>query len=215
MAIRPITSLVARDYYLPRLAPVFYQADAAVHWEMSMAYRASGWLTPAFHYAFRELMVHAGARYRLLCPVYCLMPEHLHLVWVGLRVESDQLRAMAFLRTYLKPLLSPAELQHQAYDHVLRDEERRRNAFAATCGYILANPVEAGLVKRPEEYPFAGAIVPGYPGWHPGDVRFWPRFWKLYGISKDPAASTVKRPINRMSDASEAGQKGPRPALGP
>ena len=209
MAIRPTTSLVSREYYLPRLAPVFYQADAVVHWEMSVAHRRTGWLTPAFHYAFREVMVHAGARYGLLCPVYCLMPDHIHLVWMGLRLDSDQRHAVAFLRTYVGPLLSPAELQHQPYDHVLRDEERRRNAFAATCGYILENPVEAGLVARRDGYPFSGAIVPGYPKWHPRDARFWPRFWALYAKSKDPAASMVKRPLDRTNAIREATPKSP------
>ena len=199
MAIRPTTSLASREYYLPRLEPVFYQADAVVHWEMSVSYRRTGWLTPVLHYAFREIMVHAGARYGLLCTVYCLMPDHIHLVWMGLRLNSDQLHAMAFLRTYLRPLLSPVKLQHQPYDHVLHDQERRRSAFASTCGYIVENPVEAGLVKRPEEYPFAGAIVPGYPRWHPCDVRLWPRVGALYAKSKDPAASMVKRPFDRMA----------------
>jgi hypothetical protein len=198
MAIAPTTSLVSRANYLPRLAPVFYQADAVVHWELSVSHRRTGWLTPALHYAFREIMVHAGTRHGLLCPVYCLMPDHFHMVWMGLRLEANQLHAMAFVRTYLGPLLAPAELQHQAYDHVLRDQERRRNAFAATCGYVLANPVQAGLVARPEEYPFSGANVPGYPRWHPCDKRFWARFWALYAKTKDPAASMIKRPADRL-----------------
>ena len=32
---------------------------------------------------------------------YCLMPDHLHLVWMGLKLESDQLNGMAFLRKHL------------------------------------------------------------------------------------------------------------------
>ncbi len=204
MTLRPITSLASRDYYLPRLDPVFYQADAVVHWEMSISHRRTGWLTPAFHQGFREIMVHAGARYRLLCPVYCLMPDHMHLVWMGLRLDSDQLHAMAFLRTYLRPLLTPANFQHQAFDHVLRDKERRRNAFAGTCGYILENPVQAGLVKRREEYPFGGAVVPGYPRWHPCDARFWHRFWAFYAKSKDLAASTIKRPVDKLNGATDS-----------
>ncbi len=113
MAIRP-TSLASRKYYLPRLDREFYQADAVVHWELNTCYRRTGWLSPALHGSFREIMVHACARGGLFCPVYCLMPEHIHLVWMGLQLSSDQLQAMAFLRTYLTPLLSPVKLQHQA-----------------------------------------------------------------------------------------------------
>ena len=57
---------------------------------------------------FRELMLHAAAREGLACPVYCLMPDHIHLVWMGLRRNSDQINGMAFLRTYLEPALHPA-----------------------------------------------------------------------------------------------------------
>lgn len=50
-------------------------------------------------------MLHAAAREGLFCPAYCLMPDHLHLVWMGLRLDSDQLNGMSFLRTYLEPAL--------------------------------------------------------------------------------------------------------------
>src|SRR5436190_3601098 len=115
---------------------------------MSISHRRTGWLTPAFHYAFREIMVHAGARHSLLCPIYCLMPDHIHLVWMGLRLDSNQTNGMAFLRTYLEPKLAPAQFQPQAQDKVLRGEARQRNAFAGVCSYIWANPVRAGLMTE-------------------------------------------------------------------
>jgi len=198
MGLRPITSAASRSYYLPRLKPVFYQADAIVHWEMTVSHRSTGWLSQMLHCRFREIMVHTTARYALICPVYCLMPDHLHLVWMGLRPDSDQLHATSFLRTFLKHLLAPAKFQHQAFDHVLRDEERRRNAFAELCTYILANPTRKGLVAKPEDYPFSGAILPGYPSLNPFDARFWPRFWDIYVKSKMPEASMIKRPIDRL-----------------
>src|SRR5439155_11464407 len=107
---------------------------------------ADGWLDERFHTAFRELILHTAVREGLFCPTYCLMPDHLHLVWMGLRLDSDQLNGMAFLRTYLEPALAPAAFQPQAHDHVLRAEQRRKNAFAAACRYDLNNPVRAGLV---------------------------------------------------------------------
>ena len=50
-------------------------------------------------------MLHAAAREGLFCPAYCLMPDHIHLVWLGLRLDTDQLNGMSFLRTYLEPAL--------------------------------------------------------------------------------------------------------------
>jgi putative transposase len=79
---------------------------------------------------------------------------------------------MAFLRTHLSRRLSPHKLQPQAHDHVLRQDERRRGAFAKICFYILANPVRAGLIKDPENWPFCGAVLPGYPDLHPRNEDF-------------------------------------------
>jgi REP element-mobilizing transposase RayT len=165
---------------LPRLLRRNYQAHAVVMWTLTFKKRATGWLNDVFHYRFRELMLHASAREQVWCPVYCLMPDHLHLVWMGMRRESDQLNAMRFLRRRLAPLLGPHKFQYQAYDHVLREEERRRGAFAGACFYVLANPVRANLVEHVADWPFTGAVVQGYPDLHPARPDFWETFWKLY-----------------------------------
>jgi hypothetical protein len=61
---------------LPRLLRHHYQGHAVVFWTNTLEARARGWLTPAFHATFREMMLHAAARERLFCPIYCLMPDH-------------------------------------------------------------------------------------------------------------------------------------------
>jgi REP element-mobilizing transposase RayT len=165
---------------LPRLAKHFYQGHAVVFWTNTLEERARGRLTKDFYFTFRELMLHIAAREALFCPAYCLMPDHLHLIWMGLRRDSDQLNAMKFLRTHLEPALGDREWQYQAHDHVLREEERMRNAFASFCFYTLANPVRAELVKTERDWPYLGALVPGYPTLHPFQDRFWDIFWKLY-----------------------------------
>ena len=101
---------------------------------------------------------------------------------------------MTFLRTYLEPALVPARFQPQPHDRVLREDQRRRNAFAETCFYDLDNPVRAGLVTKPEEWRFNGAIVPGYPTLHPLQPEFWEKFWKLYAQYRHPDAGNLKRP---------------------
>ena len=130
-----------RKYSLPRLPPGFYKGDAVIHWNLTVFDRATGWLNDLFHLQFRELMLHAATREGLYCPVCCLMPDHIHLVWMGMRPDTDQRNGMAFLRTYLERALAPHKFQPQAYDHIVRDEERRLNAFAIGCSYGLNNPV--------------------------------------------------------------------------
>lgn len=165
-----------------------------VHWTLRTFDRAGGWLTPHLQAQFRELMFHASARECLVCPVYCLMPDHLHLMWMGLRVESDQLNGMAFLRRHLESALKPLKFQPQAHDNVLREEERRRNAFAKACFYIAANPVRAGLIGETEVWPYLGCIVPGYPALDPTREEFWPVFWRIYSKLRKPDAGNITRP---------------------
>ena len=180
--------------HLPRLQPEFYQGDAAVHWTLTVFDRGVGWLNDSFHSQFRELLLHVAAREELFCPTYCLMPDHIHLLWLGLRCDTDQRNGMSFLRTQLKPLLFPHRLQPRAYDHVLREEERKRGAFAKICFYILDNPVRARLVARPQAWAYGGAMVPGYPKSDPLDEDFWPMFWKIFQATRQPEAGERKLP---------------------
>jgi REP element-mobilizing transposase RayT len=160
-----------------------------VFWTVTTEDRAEGCLAQGFHAAFRELMLHAAARYAVWCPTYTLMPDHLHLLWMGTNGQSDQLNAMKFLRTETEPLLGEERRwQHQAHDHVLRPEEQERNALGAVCHYILENPVRAGLVSSAFDWKYAGAIVPGYPGVHPLSDGFWGLFWRLYSAASQDDA---------------------------
>jgi len=157
--------------HLPRLDNAFYRGAAIVHWVFTLADRATGWLDDGVHGQVRELMVHTMARYELLCPVYCIMPDHLHLLWMGVAETSDQQKASTFLRRHLNAVLSSkgVRLQKQSYDHVLQERERERNAFEKIAWYILENPVRVGLVKDRAEWVHSGCIVPGFPDWNPKD----------------------------------------------
>jgi putative transposase len=171
----------AFSHYLPRLRREFYQGDAVVFWTLPISHRARSWLGEGFHAAFREMMLHAAVREGVLCPAYCLMPDHLHLVWMGLRHATDQCNGMKFLRAELGRFLRPARFQHQAHDHVLKPKERERHAFSVACAdYVLLNPLKAELVKAPEDWPYLGAVVPGYPRLNPLEGDYWQWFWKHY-----------------------------------
>jgi putative transposase len=183
-----------RSFYLPRLPREYYRGDAVVFWTLTVFDKAEGWLTPALDSRFCELMFHAAAREGLICLIYCLMPDHLHLVWMGLRLDTDQLNGMAFLRTSLGPELFPAKFQPQPQDEVLREEQRRRNAFAKVCFYIAANPVRAGLAAKTEDWRFVGCLVPGYPKLNPLAEGYWPKFWTIYSKLRQPDAGHLNRP---------------------
>ena len=73
-------------------------------------------------------------------------------------------------------------LQHQAYDHVLREREQKRDddSFANVANYILENPVRANLVSRYDEWPYLGALVPTFPRMDSRQPDFWDAYWKMH-----------------------------------
>ena len=88
---------------------------------------------------------------------YCFMPDHVHLLVEGLSEAADalafvhrakQLSAYEFSKTFGQRLWQPS-----FNDHILRDDE----ATLSVVRYIFENPVRAGLVKSPEDYPFLGS----------------------------------------------------------
>jgi len=170
--------------YLRRLPPEYYRGQAFVHWSMTMDERKTGWLIPLFSYKFREILTHTMFRYGLCCPIYCCMPDHIHLLWIGLLDGSDQRNAAKFLRAQLNPILEKlgAWFQQQPYDHVLREEERERSAFENVVEYIARNPERAGLVPPDKfrEYKYTGCLVPGYPDLNPWQNDYWVLFWRIY-----------------------------------
>jgi hypothetical protein len=71
-------------------------------------------------------------------------------------------------------------LQHQAYDNVLTEKERERDAFQSIAYYISQNSTRAGLVSHAERYPHWGTIVPGYPQLDPRKENSLKSFWLTY-----------------------------------
>jgi putative transposase len=90
---------------------------------------------------------------------YCFMADHLHLLVEG---TSDTSNLVAFSNemkqrtAYRYRRREDGALWQKGYfDHVLRDDE----TTLAAVRYILANPVRAGLVQEPHDYPFSGSLV--------------------------------------------------------
>ena len=172
------------DSYLKRLEPEYYQSRAYVHWSLTIQNRQRGWLRPVMLYKFRELLTHTMFRYGLCCPIFVLMPDHFHMMWIGILNESDQLPAIKHFRARLNETLSclSYQLQPQAYENVLKDDDRIENAFHDICEYVARNPERAGLVDVDHyaSYKYSGCIVPGYPELKPFADDFWDRFWRAY-----------------------------------
>ena len=188
-----------RQYdYLKRLPPEFYRGESYIHWSMTIEERKKGWLVPIFYYKFREILTHTMFRYGVACPIYCCMPDHLHLLWIGLLTDSDQRKAVKYFRKQLNPILEKldAQFQKQPFDHVLKEEEREKDAFETVVEYIARNPERAGLVKSDcyEKYPFTGCLVPGYPELRIWQSDYWDRFWRIVSYVRENGMIQVGSP---------------------
>ena len=90
---------------------------------------------------------------------YCVMPDHAHLLIEGVSSDSDFKRFAKMAKQRSGGLY--ARTRHQRlwqdgyFERVLRDDADARE-FAR---YVVNNPVRAGLVESPEEYPFVGSDV--------------------------------------------------------
>ena len=89
---------------------------------------------------------------------YCVMPDHLHLLLEGTSVEADlreAVRAWKQRTGYDWKARTGTQLwQPGFHDRVLREHDDTRSVVR----YILKNPVRAGLVTAPREYPWLGSL---------------------------------------------------------
>lgn len=165
---------------LKHLDNSFYTGKSYVHWTMCVHGRATGWLNNQHHEQLRELLFHTLARYHLCCPVDCIMPDHAHFLWIGLNERTNQLNAAKQFRREWNQLLAPQQLDRQAYDSVLTEEDRQGDAYTDLVFYILKNPTRKALVENWQNWPHSGAIFPGYPKLDPRKDYFRENFWKAH-----------------------------------
>ena len=89
---------------------------------------------------------------------FCIMPNHVHLVFTPLPKVDGTYHAMSAILHSLKRYTAHEAnrllerqgdfWQHENYDHVVRDEAEWRRIVT----YVLNNPMAAGLVQRREDW---------------------------------------------------------------
>jgi putative transposase len=99
---------------------------------------------------------HAAASNDFHLLAYCFMPDHVHLIVEGRTDSADMQRFVKAWKQktgfeYVKRTGNRL-WQVGFFEHVLRSDESTERHV----GYVLGNPVRAGLAKAVGEYPFAG-----------------------------------------------------------
>lgn len=189
--------------YLRRLPPSEYRGERWIHWVLTMQDRCTGWLDARFYYRFREALTHVAFRDQLACPIFCLMPDHIHLLWCGLTSSVDQRSAMKRFRRDLNACLRRIgfELQRQAYDHVLREEEVERTAVEDLSEYIARNPERKNLVAMDgfRSYPFTSCLLPGFPELSLFADDGWESIWRTLSYLRRTQCFRVSDPKREQS----------------
>ena len=86
---------------------------------------------------------------------YHLMPEHLHLFCAPRDLKFTLERWMGFWKDrFAKAYPDTGTFQAGGFHHRLRNDE----SYAQKWQYVRENPVRAGLVARPEDWPFYGRV---------------------------------------------------------
>jgi putative transposase len=91
---------------------------------------------------------------------FIVMPDHVHIVLTPLINSRGELNGIADILHGIKGVSgrkinqaldrSGPVWQHESHDHQIRNDESLR----AKCEYVAQNPVRAGLVDSPDEYPW-------------------------------------------------------------
>jgi putative transposase len=106
-----------------------------------------------------DQILQASAQEKCEVLAYCFMPDHVHLLIAGADAEADFERFMKLAKQrsgWRHSRDTGQRLWRLGYhERVLRTDEATPDVIR----YMVANPVQAGLVARAEDYPFWGSAT--------------------------------------------------------
>lgn len=142
-----------------RLPEAAYYGTVAVSFTACVKHRMNLFTTSTVVDAFVEILRMESADHKSEVAIYCFMPDHLHLILKGTEKASRPKKAMDSFKYLTGQWLaenSPEfEWQKDYHDHIIRSGEDGDGHVV----YIACNPVRAGLVESPLDYPFTGSLA--------------------------------------------------------
>lgn len=153
----PYTLAVKQSRNPKRLPIEDYQGERTVCFHAVTSQRAKLFTSAEVVNPQVEYLAAACRAHDCVVPVYCFMPDHLHVMFMGLNERSNSLAAMNEFKLKSGKWMSRKKLagwQGSYFDHIMRyGDDWRRHAT-----YLAMNPVRAGLVENYLDYPFLGSI---------------------------------------------------------
>src|SRR5205823_6616870 len=133
----------------PRLNPALYVGLQRYFLTFCTSHRRKHFVTGATVDLVLEQILSTAREFDMKVTVYCLMPDHAHLLAEGCSEQADmqafvrrakQRSGFEFAKRCRTRLWQPS-----FNDHVIRDDE----SSLSVARYIFENPVRAGLVESP------------------------------------------------------------------
>ncbi|MBM4287512.1 MAG: hypothetical protein FJ135_05080 [Deltaproteobacteria bacterium] len=141
-----------------RLPKEYYRGETTVALTLCVQDKKQIFSNPDIVQTFIDMLEELAQKHQCVVPVYCFMPDHLHLIVSGSAEETKLLPFIVSFKQktgfWLSKNMAGVRWQKNYYDHVLR----RQESLIAYIRYIINNPVRKGLVAYWHEYPFIGAI---------------------------------------------------------
>lgn len=141
-----------------RLAHEFYIGDFSVSFTLCLKNKIDLFIEPEIVNTFTNLLSLIIENKDCIIPLYCFMPDHLHLIIKGNNKESDLINALISYKQktgyWMKQNLKTGCWQKDFYDHIIKKDQE----LATHVRYILNNPVRKGLVVDWKEYTFKGTL---------------------------------------------------------
>ncbi|MFO0968806.1 MAG: transposase [Gemmataceae bacterium] len=141
-----------------RLPLAYYRGPVVVSFTACIKDRAHAFEDVDVIAQFRHDLADALQKNVCCAPIYCFMPDHLHILVSGLSENADTWRAMVAFKQktgfWFSRHRPSFAWQKDFHDHILRKDDD----LAAHVRYIADNPVRKRLVARWNDYPHTGAL---------------------------------------------------------
>jgi len=131
---------------------VFNGQPTVVFLTVTTLHRGRGLADPKIHQRLVEAWKEADS---WLVGSYVLMPDHIHLFCSPRNEDVSIEHWIAFWKRQFRRKCSNApRFQSRGFHHRLRRDEN----YSEKLDYVRQNPVRAGLVSGPEEWPYQGVL---------------------------------------------------------
>ena len=141
-----------------RLSREYYRGQITVAFTLCIADNKPLFRDTEVVHEFIDLLRLSAEKHRCLVPIYCFMPDHLHVMLQGTTDETDLWQAIVQFKQrsgfWLGRRRPGVSWQKDFYDHIIRRDED----LGAQIRYVAGNPVRRGLVADWREYPHTGSI---------------------------------------------------------